>query len=253
MPIKVPRATPKPFVKKNKKVIKQKQKQSQRQVVNIKIGEIKKAAAKRRAAVKRPAQPIVQQSVQPVQYMYQSTGSAPIPQSFQNIGVSQPPRANILGEQPLSAEVQREIQRTERAVKSAEKQLEIGSSALARENILGGARIQPEDIRRQRELTLSQPQEASLYGETTLPSETSVRYSGIFGSASSFEGDNPMAAGGGSAVSSITDIPTRTPRFYKNRQTLIREILRATSDFSVEELKSMDTMRVREIYDRFYK
>jgi hypothetical protein len=241
-------------VKKNKKVIKQKQKQSQRQVVNIKIGEIKKAAAKRRAAVKRPAQPIVQQSVQPVQYMYQSTGSAPIPQSFSNIGVAQPPRANILGGQPLSAEVQRAIEKTNRAVKSAEKQLEIGSSALARENILG---LKPEDIRRQRELTLSQPEEASLYGDFPAPSETSVRYSGIFGSASSFEGDNPMAAGGGfgggSAVSSVTDIPTRTPRFYKNRQTLIREILRATSDFSAEELKSMDTMRIREIYDRFYK
>ena len=55
-------------------------------------------------------------------------------------------RANILGGQPLSADVQRAMEKMERAVKSAEKQLEIGSSVLARENILGGARIQPEDI-----------------------------------------------------------------------------------------------------------
>lgn len=247
-------------VKKNKKVIKQKQKQSQKQVVNIKIGEIKKAAARRRAVNKKsPAKSLVQQSVQPVQYLYQSTGSAP---ASQNIGVTEPQaKANLLGEQPLSAEVQKEIQRVGAAVKSAERQLEIGSSSLARENILGGARIQPEDIRRQRELTLSKPVESSIFPseEASVTEPTSVRYSGIFPSASSFEGDNPMLAGGSVSAfedqpfSQLTDIPTgRTPRLYKNRQTLIREILRATDRFTATELKEKNTMEIRKIYDTFY-
>jgi hypothetical protein len=149
-------------VKKNK-VIKQKQKQSQRQVVNIKIGDVKKSGGRKRVSKKPVARPLVQQSVQPVQYMYQSTGSAPIPQTFpravyENIGVTQPTRANILGSVVPERVVTPEV-------RPIENQLQIGSGSSIRENILGGAIIPPEDIRRQRELRLSPPQEQSLYAD----------------------------------------------------------------------------------------
>ena len=80
-------------VKKDKAKQKQKQKQRQSQVVNIKIGDVKKQAIRRR---KRETKAVpVQQTVQPVQYLYQATGSMP----YQNVGVSQPlASANILGQ-----------------------------------------------------------------------------------------------------------------------------------------------------------
>lgn len=186
-------------VKKNKKVIKQKQKQSQRQVVNIKIGEVKKSGGRKRVS-KRPTQPIVQQSVQPVQYMYQSTGSIP---QFQNIGLAQPPRPNLLGgavlepdevrqrrQRPLSSQIQQALEETDNAVRSADIQLQrsaeilqLGRGTEARPNILGGSFIQPEEIRMQRALTLSQPEEQSLYASFPNPETIDI------------DGENPFRQG----------------------------------------------------------
>jgi len=132
-------------IKKEKK-IKQKQKQVQKQVVNIKIGDVKRSI-KRKVVTKKPSMPIVQQSVQPVQYMYQSSGSAPIPQ-FQNIGIARQAQANILAEQP-------QVRLPE--VREVQEPLQIGGGAEPMRNLLGGAVLQPEDIRRQRELRLQQP------------------------------------------------------------------------------------------------
>jgi len=148
-------------VKKENKVIKKKpvrkpaekltQAQIQRQVVNVRIGDLKKQV--RRRVVRKTERPIIQQSVQPVQYLYQSTGSQPIPQ-FQNFGVAQQARANILAAEPLPIE---------RPVK-AEEPLRLGSGADVRSNILGGSNNQPqyfpeEYIRKQRELRLRMMEE----------------------------------------------------------------------------------------------
>jgi len=128
------------------KKIKQKQKQSQKQVVNIKIGDVKKPV--RRRVVRKIERPIIQQSVQPVQYLYQSTGS-----QFQNLGMSQPPRPNILSE-PLP----------ERPVRSAVEPLQLGIGVAVRENILGGNGIPEEYIRKQQELRLRRmEQQRSLF------------------------------------------------------------------------------------------
>ena len=211
-------------VKKENKVIKQKQKQSQRQVVNIKIGEVKKAV--RRRAVKKSLQPIIQQSVQPVQYMYQATGSVP----FQNMGVAQAARPNILGvQQPVSEGEQR-------GIRSAESQLQIGSSSSVRQNILGGSFIQPENIREQRALRLRQPEEPSLYGN--------------FPNAENVDFDNPLRAndplqveaflpeefiGGGALVASKRPYARRDG--FGTKAEIIDEILSTRNDFSERELK----------------
>jgi len=132
---------------------KQKQKQTQKQVVNIKIGDLKKQV--RRRVVRKSERPIIQQTVQPVQYMYQSTGSQPIPQQYQNFGVSQVPRPNILAAEPLPIE---------RPIIAAEEPLRLGSGAAVRENILGKNYNQPqyfpeEYIRKQTELKLRKIEE----------------------------------------------------------------------------------------------
>ena len=126
--------------KKDKKVIKQKQKQTQKQVVNIKIGDVKRAAVRRRKGNKKP---IVKQ---PVQYMYQATGAqpqatAPQPQLpsgntkavYETIGVAQPARQNILS--PLSAQIQQVLNETENIPN--EPPLRIGKSAEPRPSIFG--------------------------------------------------------------------------------------------------------------------
>lgn len=124
--------------KKDKKVIKQKQKQTQKQVVNIKIGDVKKAAVRRRKGNKKP---IVKQ---PVQYMYQAAGQAsaggttqPQPQIpkavYETIGVAQPARQNILS--PLSAQIQQVLNETENIPN--EPPLRIGKSAEPRPSIFG--------------------------------------------------------------------------------------------------------------------
>lgn len=205
---------------------KQKQKQSQKQIVNIKIGETKKKVKRRRAG----RIPLIQQTVQPVQYLYQA--SASIPQPFQSMGISQPARPNILGGEVLEPEEIR--QRRQEPV----KQLGIGQFSAPREALL-----------RQKESPLEAiPEEGSV--------ATRLSYGDIFGSASSASYTNPMISGGGSVVSGITDLPSqssRTPRLYKNKPTLIREILRASSSYTAEQLQNMNTFEVRSIYDKFYK
>lgn len=223
-------------VKKDKAKQKQKQKQRQSQVVNIKIGDVKKQAIRRR---KRETKAVpVQQTVQPVQYLYQATGSMP----YQNVGVSQPlASANILGrENPVPAKV----------LGKADP-LEIGKGSEARGNLLGGPRLTREEIRdRLRSIASMAEQQppSSIYPDIPryAPSEVSTEIGQYgFPPASSL-------SGGGSAVSSVTDIPTRTPRAYRNKPTLIREILRATGEFTAGDLQAMTTNEVRDIYDRFY-
>jgi hypothetical protein len=203
---------------------KQKQKQSQKQIVNIKIGERIRQAKRRRAG----RIPLIQQTVQPVQYLYQASA----PQPFQSMGVSQPARPNILGGEVLEPEEIR--QRRQEPV----KQLGIGQFSAPREALL-----------RQKESPLEAiPEEGSV--------ATRLSYGDIFGSASSASYTNPMISGGGSVVSGITDLPSqsgRTPRLYKNKPTLIREILRASSSYTAEQLQNMNTFEVRTIYDKFYK
>ena len=172
-------------VKKENKVIKKKpvrkpsekltQAQIQRQVVNVRIGDLKKQV--RRRVVRKSERPIIQQTVQPVQYMYQSTGSQPIPQQFQNFGVSQVPRPNILAAEPLPIE---------RPIITAEEPLRLGSGAAVRENILGGSNIPqyfPEEyIRKQTELKLRKIEEQrSLFDS--------------FPNADIIENDNPSREG----------------------------------------------------------
>lgn len=82
--------------KKEKKVIKQKQKQTQKQVVNIKIGDIKRTGIRRKGNKKS----IVKKPVQSVQYMYQASGSQPqLPTRsvYENIGVATTAKPNLLG------------------------------------------------------------------------------------------------------------------------------------------------------------
>lgn len=120
--------------KKEKKVIKQKQKQTQKQVVNIKIGDVKRAAVRRKGNKK----PIVKQSVQ---YMYQATGAGttqPQPQipkaAYETIGVAQPARQNILS--PLSSQIQQVLNETENIPN--EPPLQIGKGAETRPSLFGG-------------------------------------------------------------------------------------------------------------------
>lgn len=263
-------------VKVKKEKLKQKQKQSQKQIVNIKIGETKKQVKRRR--VGKATKPLIQQTVQPVQYLYQASGS--IPQPFKSMGVGAEPKRSILGgnflQQPLSAEVQQELQETERAVRRADIQLgktedalQMGRATKARPNILGGGFFPSEEIARQRvlrldtPLRLSQPEEVSLYGD--------------FPNAELINVDNPLRAGieeevnietlqpindeenlqpvieeenllGGGAVQEA-----RRRRTYRNRGTLIREIIEATDFYKLEELNDMNTMAIRRIHDKIFK
>jgi hypothetical protein len=168
-------------IKKEKK-IKQKQKQSQKQVVNIKIGEIKKGV-RRRVVTKKSS--IVQQSVHPVQYLYQASGSVAPRQDYQNIGVARQAQQNILAEQP-------EIRQPE--VRQVQEPLQIGVGAEAKQNLLGGAVLQPEDIRRQRELRLYEPVEKGLFADypsVPTPIEEEVN----FEEAQIFRREEPLGGG----------------------------------------------------------
>ena len=166
-----------PKVKKESKV-KQKQKQIQKQIVNIKIGDVKKPV--RRRAVRKRKEYLVKQIVQPTKYMYQASGS--VPSDFQNIGVSrQQAQVNLLAEQP-------QIRQPE--ARQVQEQIQIGSGAEARQNLLGGDFLSPEEVRRQRELRLHRPIEKSLY--EVYPNEEEVNFE------PAFSGEDIVKGGGGS-------------------------------------------------------
>lgn len=205
-------------VKKDK--AKQKQKQRQSQVVNIKIGDVKKQAIRRRKRETKAILP-VQQTVQPVQYLYQATGSMP----YQNVGVSQPlASANILGQ--VSAVPARVLGKAD--------PLQIGQISPAKGNIFDSPNftiddLTDQDIKQRRIYSPSPSSKTEVYGNE------SDRY--LLGSSS--------------ASSSIT-AETRAPRAFRNKPTLIREILRATTEYSPADLQAMSTNQVREIYVKFY-
>jgi hypothetical protein len=208
-------------IKKEKK-IKQKQKQYQKQVVNIKIGDVKRAG-KRRVVTKKSS--IVQQAVHPVQYMYQASGSAPIPQQFQNIGVARQAQQNILAEQP-------EVRQPE--VRQVQEPLQIGSGGETKRNLLGGAVLQPEDIRRQRELLLSQQPEPSLYADYPLQAFS--------------EEENVVAGGGG-----IIRRKYRRGDGYGTKAELIEEIYDMNMGYSKGKLKKHNRQELINILERLLK
>lgn len=137
-------------VKKSKKASKDKKlnKQSQKQVVNIKIGGGRRRAPQKRA-VAVPSQLVMYNASQPF--------VSPIP-SFSNIGISSEPRRNILAE-PV------EVRRPE----GIERPLQVQFREPVRENILGGGELSREDIRQRRILRLSQPEESSMFQDFPPP------------------------------------------------------------------------------------
>jgi len=124
--------------KKEKKVIKQKQKQTQKQVVNIKIGDVKRTGIRR----KRNKNPIVKKTVQPVQYMYQATGSQPqLPSEntravYENIGVATTAKPNILGG-ANTENIDRPL-----PVVQVEPPLQIGRGAETRPSLFGSSNVE---------------------------------------------------------------------------------------------------------------
>jgi hypothetical protein len=220
-------------VKKEKK-IKQKQKQSQKQIVNIKIGEIKKSA--RRKASKKPnAKPLIQQSVQPVQYLYQSTGSMPIPQPFQNIGVSRPAQVNILGEKP-------EVRQPE--VRQVQEALQMERGAETRQNILGGGFFPREEIANQRILRLRQPEEPSLYRDFPNP-ETINPLTDVIEQEVNFEELQPELeiASPGTRRYSRGD-------GYGTKAQLIDEIMIRNMGYTKKDLKKKNRVALIDILER---
>jgi len=263
-------------VKKNKKVIKQKQKQSQRQVVNIKIGEVKKAVVRRKGNKKPDAKPIIQQSVQPVQYLYQSTGSIP---QFQNMGVAQQPRPNLLGgailqpedvrevrEQALSQEARRQIEEVQQAVLSAEEQLQrsrealrIGRDVEPRPSVLGGGFFPSEEVARQRVLRLDtplrlrQPEEFSLYGDfpsaevinTENPLLANFNQEVDVEPLQFEEEEEPMLAGGGAVSGSAFKRRYNYKDGYGTKDQLIEQIIDMNMGYTEELLKRRYNSRVK--------
>jgi len=201
-------------VKKEKKVIKKKpvkkqdeklsQAQQQRQVVNVRIGDVKNP--KRRRAVNRKAtKPLIQQTVQPVQYLYQATGS--IPQPFQNMGVGAEPRRSILAERPEVRQPQ-----------GIEQPLQLEVREPVRENLLGGgaSELSREDISQRRLLRLSQPEEPSMFQDFPPPPLDIL------------VPPPPLEAlGGGGAILEDFPPPERFPTLGQIRTSPAREVRRA--------------------------
>jgi len=124
--------------KKEKKVIKQKQKQTQKQVVNIKIGDIKRTGIRRKGNKKS----IVKKPVQSVQYMYQASGSQPqLPSGntravYENIGVATTAKPNILGG-TNTENIDRPL-----PVVPVEPPLQIGKGAETRPSLFGSPNVE---------------------------------------------------------------------------------------------------------------
>jgi len=180
-------------VKVKKEKLKQKQKQSQKQIVNIKIGETKKQVRRRRAG--KATKPLIQQTVQPVQYLYQASSS--IPQPFQNMGVGAESKRSLLAERPEVRQPQ-----------GIEQPLQLEVREPVRENLLGGGagELSSEDIRQRRLLRLSQPEEPSMFQDFPPP---------------------PLEFLGGRDILEDFPPPERFPTLGQERTSPAREVRRA--------------------------